>query len=167
MRVSFIPSSPMLDKVSLNFSHHNSIWINYVEHLFMCLFIILSVLISPDSLPCSPPLPVVIFLYLIHHTSSCHYCCLCLKFSAQSFHDCFLSFRHLLECEAFLTCFKLISLYPSHFILLILSIYEISGTILFIFKFLVFACSNKLELFLLGSLHIFKILNNIWCKKTY
>ena len=167
MRVSFIPSSPMLDKVSLNFSHHNSIWINYVEHLFMCLFIILSVLISPASLPCSPPLPVVIFLYLIHHTSSCHYCCLCLKFSAQSFHDCFLSFRHLLECEAFLTCFKLISLYPSHFILLILSIYEISGTILFIFKFLVFACSNKLELFLLGSLHIFKILNNIWCKKTY
>ena len=31
---------------------------------------------------------------------------------SKAFHDCFLSFRNLLECEVFPTCFKLISLYP-------------------------------------------------------
>lgn len=39
------PSLPMFDKVILNFSHHNNIWTNDVEHIFVCLFIIIGELI--------------------------------------------------------------------------------------------------------------------------
>lgn len=49
MRVSFIPSSPMLDKVSLNFSHQNIIWINYVN-TFLCAYLSFFLFSSPLTL---------------------------------------------------------------------------------------------------------------------
>ena len=112
MRVSFIPSSPMLDKVSLNFSHQNIIWINDVN-TFLCAYLYFFLFSSPLTLFLALCLHLLLFFctwYIILVPAIT----VVSVWNSQSkaFHDCFLSFRHLLECDVFLTCFKSVSLYP-------------------------------------------------------
>ena len=67
MRVSFIPSSPMLDKVSLNFSHQNIIWINYVN-TFLCayqLFLIEPVVLLSTRVLCTFYIQVLSQIYVL------------------------------------------------------------------------------------------------------